>query len=99
MPASGSLSRVPAISRADRRHFRMSSEGSASPRLSPLACGQRLGSPVIRAIANRRNDVKRSYTIGSKKIRLIVDLAHVQRILEARHALRLETNEQFWIAA
>jgi hypothetical protein len=43
--------------------------------------------------------VKRSYTIGSKKIRLIVDLAHVQRILEARHALRAETNEQFWIAA
>ncbi len=43
--------------------------------------------------------MKRSHSIGSNKIRLIVDLAHVQRVLEVRHALRLETRDQYWTAA
>jgi hypothetical protein len=48
---------------------------------------------------NGRKQVKRSHAIGSNKIRLIVDLAHVQRVLEARHALRLATGDQYRIAA
>ncbi len=43
--------------------------------------------------------MKRSHAIGSNKIRLIVDLAHVQRVLEARHALRLATQDDYWVAS